>query len=219
MTYRYSAFISYKRDGDYQEWVDKIFYPIVSKFFIDEYGENSTFKDVEQIPSGASVSESLKAAVIKSACMIAVLNGPYFCKSEWCTTEFAAVYNRQKLYMQGGAGLLFPVVFTRLNKRDNKQISTLWDKCPAMAKLVDDLSPLRLEEEKYFYVTNEFVNTQAHGQLRILINNWLRDNVVPAVRSSPPFQNNWSDPQYWDEPYNTLRRQLDCISLIPQPLL
>jgi DNA-binding sugar fermentation-stimulating protein len=91
MQYRYAVFISYKWNGEYDEWVNKIFYPIVQEYFISKFSRNDlVFKDTMESRKsyGNSVIDFLKEGLVHSKCMIAVLNGPYFCGSIWCPKEF-----------------------------------------------------------------------------------------------------------------------------------
>jgi hypothetical protein len=222
MNYQYAVFLSYKWDGDYAEWVDKIFYPIVKNFFIDNYGDNYAYKDTEQVPGGGNLPILLRQAIARSMCMIAVLNGPYFCKSSWCTVEFSSMLHRQKALKypeaNNGRGLLFPVIFTKTNQANNAQISTLIDKCPNVAQLVEGLLPLKLEEDRYFHVHNSFKDSPEYGMLRTKIRSWLENSVVPSIVAPPPAQD-WEGPEWFDQPSVEFRRLLDCKSIILQPLI
>ncbi|NTS41912.1 toll/interleukin-1 receptor domain-containing protein [Flavisolibacter sp. BT320] len=220
MSYKYDVFISYKWSGEYKEWVDKVFYPLILKYFISEYNENPTFKDIIDIPHGATADQVLKDAVTSSKCMIAVLSAPYFCKSIWCPTEFSAILHRQKQVLNPSdsfKGLLFPVIFTIFDQKTNKYVSSLTNKCPRVAALVENLTPLRLEEDKYFHLHNSFIDSEAYGQLRMKVRRWLEESVIPSIQEAPKWQPEWRNPAWWDDPYNQFLQTIDCRQLKKEP--
>jgi hypothetical protein len=219
--YKHAVFISYKWNGEYEDWVNKIFYPIVRDFFYGQFGKNLAFKDTEQQRDhyGESVIDFLKTGLLHSKCMIAVLNGPYFCSSFWCPKEFAVMLHRNKQYKdQHIKSLLFPVIFTKASINGNQ--NSLKEICPKLASFIEDaFMPLFLEEEKYLFVNESFKQSNDYNVLKTKIRTFLANSVIPALQLAPAWQEIWSNPEWWDEPYNTFSEQIDCIDFYKQPLM
>lgn len=215
--YKHAVFISYKWKGEYEEWVNKIFYPIVQEFFLGKFGKNLAFKDTEEQRHhyGDSVIDFLKTGLVHSQCMIAVLNGPYFCSSFWCPKEFSVMLNRNKKYKNDQSkNLLFPVIFTKAGN------NSLLEICPKLAAFIEEsFMPLFLEEEKYLFVNEGFKQSNDYNTLRKMIRIFLTDSVLPAMQKAPGWDEVWSAKEWWDDPYTSFANEIDCIDFYKQPLM
>jgi hypothetical protein len=220
MSYKYAVFISYKWNGEYDEWVNEIFYPIVQDFFVSRFNRKDiVFKDTMESRKhyGNSVIDFLKEGLVHSKCMLAVLNGPYFCNSLWCPKEFSVMLNRHKRYNEPPPPkrLLFPIIFTTV---DNE--NSLMKICPGLTTFIEsNFMPLFLEEEKYLFTNNAFRQSSDYNTLKIKIKTFLSSSVVPALMSAPPFNTEWGTREWWDDPIDTFRPQIDCNDFFTQPLM
>ncbi len=220
MQYKYAVFISYKWNGEYDEWVNEIFYPIVQEFFISRFNRNDlVFKDTKELRKsyGNSVIDFLKEGLIRSKCMLAVLNGPYFCNSAWCPKEFSVMFHRNKKYSNEPPPkrLLFPVIFT-----NNENKSTLFQVCPGLAEFIESsFMPLFLEEEKYLFTNQSFKQSKEYNDLKLRIKGFLNDSVLPAMRIAPVWSNEWGTKEWFDDPVNDFTPNIDCNDFFKQPLM
>jgi hypothetical protein len=219
MKYKYAVFISYKWNGEYDEWVNEIFYPIVQEFFISRFNKDLVFKDTKESRKayGNSVIDILKEGLIRSMCMVAVLNGPYFCSSAWCPKEFSVMFYRHKKYNNEPPPkrLLFPVIFTN---SENK--STLLQVCPGLAAFIENsFMPLFLEEEKYLFTNQSFKQSDGYNALKLKIKEFLNDSVLPAIQIAPAWSNEWGTKEWFDDPVNDFSSKIDCIEFFKQPLM
>lgn len=213
--YKHTVFISYKRQGDNEKWVNEVFYPIITNYFIDEYGKNYAFKDHEQLNDnyGNSLGNFLNSGLTHSKCMIAVLSNPYFCKSEWCAKEFSVMKHRTDYYNQN---MLFPVFFTR--KNDSEIL--LSQACPILtADISVRYTPLLLDEEKYYQTNKAFLEGAYHSELKTKVRNWLRGSVVPAIMNVPTWNNDWNSEDWLERPYENFKNIIDCAPIYKQALL
>jgi hypothetical protein len=215
--YRYAVFISYKRHGDYQKWIDDVFYPIVQNYFIGRYGKSHAFKDTQEQAEhyGESLDNFINSGLVYSKCMVAVLNGPYFCNSFWCPKEFSIMkFRADKLQKP----LLLPVIFT---KRDsNASVSLLKDACPGLAADIEKCYlPLFLEENKYLYTNNAFINSPDYNELVKEVRKWLDGSVVPAIKNAPAWQEDWNTKDWLEGAYKIFKEKIDCTDINKQSLL
>jgi hypothetical protein len=220
MQYKYALFISYKWNGEYDEWVNEIFYPIVQEFFISKFSRSDlVFKDTKESRKayGNSVIDFLKEGLIHSKCMVAVLNGPYFCNSIWCPKEFSVMLHRNKEYNNASPPkrLLFPVIFTNGQKEN-----TLAQVCPGLSTFIENsFMPLFLEEEKYLFTNQSFKQSGEYNALKIKIKEFLNDSIIPAMRNAPGWDNVWGTKEWFDDPVNELTPKIDCNDFFKQPLM
>jgi hypothetical protein len=215
--YKHFVFISYKRDNEYQEWVDTIFYKIVSDFFIAKYNKSLAFKDTEEQSKnyGNSVSNFLQNGLIYSRCMIAVLTPPYFCQSDWCVKEFSLMKERADTCNQT---LLFPVIFT--NKRDNSVVSIIKESSPNLSNLIENTyMPLLLDEDKFLKTNQAFIDSADYNLLKDKIKEWLRDSIVPALSNPPVWNQQWETEGWLNQCQNNFRNLIDCSDLYRQPVM
>lgn len=219
--YKYTVFISYKWNGEYEEWVNKIFYPIVKNYFIDTVGNNDVFKDEERVKYGEDLFSFLEGGLVHSKCMIAVLNGPYFCKSVWCPKEFSVMLHRHKIHKTGnGKSLLFPLIFTKRDRINDRNINSLKNICPNLSQWIEDnFTPLLLEEDKYLRTTNAFRESADYDDLKIRIKNWLNDSIIPSLQTAPTWQEAWDSKLWLEAPYEDFKSSIDCTDFYKQPLL
>jgi hypothetical protein len=97
MSYRYDAFISYRKTSIGKYWVSEYFEPCLRHELGELLGrEARIFFDVNDITIGDEWARTLNDALARSAVLVPVLSGTYF-GSEWCVREFVTIHNRQAL--------------------------------------------------------------------------------------------------------------------------
>lgn len=212
--YKYYVFISYKRKGDSETWMNDIFYPIVTNFFIDRLGLNIAFKDSEEQAEnyGTGVDNFLENGLVYSRCMIAILNPPYFCRSYWCIREFSTMKFRAE---QSKSRLLFPVIFTK-----DQDVSLLRDSCPSLSLNIENsFMPLLLDEKKFYLTNKAFQDSSDFNLLKQKIRDWLDKSVLPAIVAAPEWQAGWNTEEWLKEPYEDFKKIIDCKPIYRQVTL
>jgi len=106
MNYEYDIFVSYRR-GQWDNWVSRIFLPILVHWVGTELGRDvSIFLDV-QIETGTVWPAILTKTLAKSCVLVPLLSRTYF-HSRWCQIELAYMIAREAKY--GHSGLIIPAI-------------------------------------------------------------------------------------------------------------
>jgi hypothetical protein len=210
MSYKHEVFISYKWGGPHKEWVDKIFYPILSDIMDDELPTKpSIFKDTENIVFGAKLDASIKSAIAESKCMVCIVSLPYFAKSVWCPTEFSAMLYREEKTMvraQGNkVGFIFPILFVDPEQAKVENKSAIYQ-YPTLRNLIFNITPLELDI-KYRQTNTAFREGKEYGELVIILQKWFVKSIKPAInRLEPTWQQEWDSDEFLVDPYEDFKR-------------
>jgi len=103
MAYLYDVFISYKRGGTKDVWLDKIFMPLFEEYLGDLFPNPKIFLDKTGLIQGADWSDAIVNALAHSKCLVAIISPSYFMNSEWCIKEFITIkFRQQKLNLKAG---------------------------------------------------------------------------------------------------------------------
>jgi TIR domain len=104
MAYLYDVFISYKRGGTKDVWLEKNFKPLFEEYLSDILLKKpEIFIDRTGLTQGADWSDGIIYALAHSKCLVAIVSPSYFMNSEWCIKEFLTIkFRQQKLNLQAG---------------------------------------------------------------------------------------------------------------------
>lgn len=204
MSYRHDIFVSYKWGGDLKEWVDSVFIPILRNVLIEikaEYRDTDIFHDVRSTLSGATIPAVLRDGVAFSKCMVCVINRPYFTNSKWCPEELSAMLRREEetLVRQqpGHVGLIFPVLFVDETEVALAARNAVYQHQGA-AKLLSDILPLMLDEERFFCIAAGFKGTSGYDALRLIIKRWVRRGIEAQLNEPPVWREEWRGIDYFE---------------------
>ena len=96
MGYNYHVFLSYRRYGEWPEWVEKQFLPLFKHWLGEELGEiPKIFIDIESIETGTSWPIKLRKSLAESCVIVPLFSRNYF-HSEWCRRELSYLLAREK---------------------------------------------------------------------------------------------------------------------------
>jgi hypothetical protein len=111
LSYKYDAFLSYRRVNKWPVFVEDIFMPMLWHWLQEELdGETEIFYDKDRLETGGEWPHELAEALAMSKVMICLWSRQYFA-SDWCKAELSHMLARRKAI--GGAPLLpliIPVV-------------------------------------------------------------------------------------------------------------
>jgi hypothetical protein len=92
--YKFDAFLSYSRKGQWPQFVDRLFKPMLEHWLLNELGwQPYIFHDTESMEVGRQWPEMLADALASSRIMIALWSKVYF-SSRWCTAELGHMLAR-----------------------------------------------------------------------------------------------------------------------------
>ncbi|NEZ55824.1 toll/interleukin-1 receptor domain-containing protein [Adonisia turfae] len=96
MGYEYHVFLSYRRHGEWPDWVNQTFLPLFKHYLGEELGEElKVFYDIESIPTGVSWPKKLGDALARSCILVPLFSKQYFI-SPWCQLELANMLAREE---------------------------------------------------------------------------------------------------------------------------
>jgi hypothetical protein len=97
MAYEYHVFLSYRRYGEWPEWVSKVFLPIFKHWLGEELGEDVRVFFDQDMESGVPWPTNLGHALAHSRVLVPLLSKQYF-TSRWCQAELSHMLARQKSF-------------------------------------------------------------------------------------------------------------------------
>lgn len=93
--YEFDIFVSYRNRVEVADWVRRVLVPHTrTELSNQKRGNPRIFYDTEATP-GTSISENVRHALLRSRCMIAVLEPQYF-TSGWCLSELYSMLGRHR---------------------------------------------------------------------------------------------------------------------------
>ncbi len=114
--YLYDVFISYRHKQPVLGWVTYNFKPLLEQWlpnFMPYDHETRIFID-SQIETGAEWPATLRRALIKSRCLLAIWSPEYF-RSKWCEAELQSILLREQMLglrtEEHPNGLIYAVLF------------------------------------------------------------------------------------------------------------
>jgi hypothetical protein len=94
MAYEHDVFLSYRRYGEWPEWVRNVFRPLFAHWLGEECPQVRIFIDYE-IESGDAWPERLGKALSESRVLVPLFSRQYF-SSPWCQLELSQMAAREK---------------------------------------------------------------------------------------------------------------------------
>jgi len=97
MAYEFHVFLSYRRHGEWTQWVKEKFLPLFLHWLGEELGENAqVFFDQRILEAGKLWPQESAYALARSRVLVPLLSRQYF-NSEWCKTELAHMCARETI--------------------------------------------------------------------------------------------------------------------------
>jgi len=95
MDYEHDVFLSYRRHGEWPEWVEKTFSPIFKHWLLEELGYDGEIFVDTTIETGTDWPLKLAEALSQSRVLVPLLSRQYF-NSKWCVTELSLMMAREE---------------------------------------------------------------------------------------------------------------------------
>jgi len=183
MKYEYDVFISYRRKETCKWWVENRFLPLFKEKLEEAVGGRRVeiFFDQSEIEGGDAWKMKLKRALACSKCLVPILMPSYF-HSEWCTTEFAIIHNRQKKLgyntIENPSGLIVPI-----QVNDGKYFP----------ECVNELEMWKFHS--YFKKGTYFEETQRFYEFQDRLDD-LVQNIANILDNIPNWKTEWLEDEY-----------------------
>src|SRR4051794_29282158 len=101
MPYEYDVFVSYRRQGEFGKWVEKVFFPEFRQLLPEMLNEPNTriFFDEKEVRTGDDFRHRIRTALACSRCLVPIWIPSYFWKDPgWCLLELDAFRRREVSY-------------------------------------------------------------------------------------------------------------------------
>jgi hypothetical protein len=98
MPYLYHVFISYRRYGEWPQWVGETFLPLFKTWLAAELGADAEVSFDQKMETGVAWPNELGVRLARSCVLVPLLTKQYF-SSAWCTTEWALMRAREEQYL------------------------------------------------------------------------------------------------------------------------
>jgi hypothetical protein len=113
MPYQYDVFLSYRRYGEWPQWLETVFLPIFHHYLGEELGENPKIAWDTTLETGTTWPLDLASKLATSKILIALWSRQYF-SSDWCRYELAHMLARERTCglrsTSSPYGLIIPVI-------------------------------------------------------------------------------------------------------------
>lgn len=197
MEYEYDVFLSYRRYGEWPEWVSQKFMPLFKHYLGEELGcIPKIFFDVESIETGISWPARIQNSLARSRVIVPLFSKQYF-SSEWCRHELAHMLARENkcgfATRECPEGLIIPAKI-----HDGKDF-------PFIIKNIQCLS---LEHCSNVRVAK---GSPREEELSCLIEKWMPD-IVSAIERAPEYDKSWQE-LLFDEIVEKLYQKPNQVSL------
>jgi len=184
MAYEYEVFISYKRGGFKDLWMDTIFKPYFVETLGNYIANPRVFIDKTGLINGEDWSDKIIYALAHSKCLVAIISPAYFRNSEWCIKEFLTIkYRQQRLNLRAGSTPPSLMWLIAIQEFENVPpiLHTIEYANYAKYNLVGDA----------FFKRDEFIDFQKDLQKDVR-------TVANIIRYAPAWQEEW-DTQAWKD--------------------
>jgi hypothetical protein len=105
LDYRYDIYLSYRRRGEWPDWVQAHFEPLLAHWLGEELGRGpEIFFDARDVETGSVWPDTLADGLASSRAMVCLWSRSYF-GSSWCVAELSHMLERQD---QTGSRLVVP---------------------------------------------------------------------------------------------------------------
>lgn len=177
MDYKHDIFFSYAHGDLIEDWIFVHFLRIFKHHLESALGRPpDIFVDREGIRSGDSWPLSLKTALSRSRCLVAIWSPSYF-SSKWCVRECWTMLRRESQLgyrtVENPTGLVVP-----LNASDGSSF-------PEYARNIQ-----WLDCRDYIIVGQGFEKTEMFVEFQVKIREWSK-NVATVISGAPAWNEGW----------------------------
>ena len=177
MSYQYHVFLSYRRYGEWPQWVKLIFLPLFKHWLGEELGEEAHVFFDQEIEKGSAWPYELAGALAHARVLVPLWSRQYF-NSDWCKSELAHMFIREKQFefrtAKRPGGLIVPALI-----HDGDDI-------PHYAQ---GITPALLQDCANVRVAK---NSRTEEELSARIRGWAPD-IVKAIRHAPRYDPQWEE--------------------------
>lgn len=177
MGYEYDVFISYRRHGEWPQWVKNQFLPLFDHWLGEELGSQYSIFIDQNIKEGISWPYELADALSCSKVLVPLWSRQYF-YSLWCQSELAHMLVRQQ---ECGFG-------TRKN-RQCLIIPAIIHDGQDRPQFIKNISCLEIQDCTSVRMANGSPKAE---KLDDRIKNWV-PSIVKAINSAPQYNPDWLD--------------------------
>jgi hypothetical protein len=183
MAYLYDVFISYKRGGTRDVWLEKHFRPLFEEYLADHLlSKPKIFVDKTGLTQGADWSDEIIHALAHSKSLVAIISPSYFMNSEWCIKEFLTIKLRQqKLNLR--VGTVPPSLMWLVAIQEFENI-------PPIIHTIQ-----YADYSKYNVIGDAFFRAEEYLTFQRDLRKDVK-TVCNIVKNAPPWQNEW-DTETW----------------------
>lgn len=175
--YEYDVFISYRRRGEWPQWVKEKFLPLFDHWLGEELGYDCRIYIDQNMETGISWPFDLAYALSHSKVLVPLWSKGYF-HSAWCKAELAHMLAREeKCHLRTPimpGGLIIPAIIYDCEGEDRphciSHITSLG---------IQDCTNVRMAP-----------GSATEEELSLKIRNWV-PSVANAIRSAPPYNPEW----------------------------
>ena len=176
--YVHNVFLSYRRFGEWPEWVAETFLPIFTHWLGEEIGTDpGIFFDVGGVDAGCTWPSHLGDALARSRIIVPLWSRLYF-NSPWCLAELAHMCAREELCglrtKARPEGLIVPALI-----HDGEALPSFAR--GIQAALLQDCANVRMTRR-----------SPSAEKLELLIKRWV-PSIAQAIHHAPPFDSAWRD--------------------------
>ena len=182
MSYKYDIFISYRRHGEWPDWVKEKFLPIFYHWIGEELGRDVRIFFDQNVESGTSWPNELAYALAHSKVLVPLWSRQYF-NSNWCKAELSHMLMREK-----ECGFRTP------NKPTGLIIPATIHDGQDLPKVIRSISYEQLQECTNIRMAK---NSSTEEELSRKICRWA-PSIVKAICEVPPHDLNWASMTYED---------------------
>lgn len=177
MEYKYEVFISYRRRGEWPQWVKEQFLPLFEHWLGSELGEDCRIYIDQNMEKGVSWPYDLASALSCSKVLVPLWSKEYF-YSKWCKAELAHMLAREKKCKfrtpLNPGGLIVPAVIY-----DGDDIPNCISHISYLG--IQDCTNIRMHKD-----------SKTAEELSLKIKTWV-PSIANAINLAPPYNSEWGN--------------------------
>lgn len=177
MGYKYEVFISYRRHGQWPQWVKEQFLPLFDHWLGEELGTDYAIYIDQNMKEGLSWPDELAYALSHSKVLVPLWSRQYF-YSKWCQAELAHMLARQKE--------------CKLGTNKNRQcliVPAIIHDGQDRPKFISDISCLEIQDCTSIRMAK---GSPKGEELEDRIKKWV-PSIARAIESAPKHNPEWLD--------------------------
>jgi len=171
MEYEYDIFVSYKRYGEWTNWVRGEFYNVLRDHLAMELGDDPKIFIDNQLESGTDWPSDLARKLTTSRVLVPLFSKMYF-GSEWCLKEFyAARFKEDQIGLrtpQRSSGIIVPA---RIHDGTENDLPAHLQEC----------CRVHAEDFTEYAITSLRRNSPRFESFEEKVKTWVKQSVKPAI--------------------------------------